>query len=502
MSESEEFESGCCNPFCCYVVYKPIKELTNTHGYRQIKYLNGTTYTGETKDMFFGRCREGSGKMTYTSGSVYEGWWKGNVKEGHGKITYKSGNVCEGEWKEGKIKQNRTTKKIPLNNAENIFLQNIEDRKQDKECFTQQNTKKNKTYIDITKGEKVPQENINKKDHLKIIYSDHGATEGAFELKQPICALPNANGRKSYYISSASCHGSFVDPDDNNLIDKIKDKISNEEDCIGFFSHAGYGYGVCIENTIDKNNQIGLNRVPCCKKGLCVNDKHFNEHKDEYIQYFVILNEGNEQNIYQIPHELCYWREVLIDDTKTSNPREYSNKFMEAVDCLKHGKSFTFKTKAQVEVDGKLVEKDKTITISGKIEKVEVITHNVRVPKIKVVQSEYQSESQSINNISSTYNNKNNNINNSNISDIDDEIKEINNANNKNSVDERDDDEDELDDDEIKALDEDMKSVKVPFVDWENINDSNITTVVNKHRTNIKNNTITNRGNGECLSNH
>ena len=54
MSKSEEFESGCYNPFFCYVVNKPRKKPQNTHGYRQIK--NGTTYTGETKDMFFGRC--------------------------------------------------------------------------------------------------------------------------------------------------------------------------------------------------------------------------------------------------------------------------------------------------------------------------------------------------------------------------------------------------------------------------------------------------------------
>ncbi|MBQ7552562.1 MAG: hypothetical protein IJT15_03905 [Rickettsiales bacterium] len=56
MSKSEEFESGCFNLFGCYVANKPRKKPTNTHGYRQIKYCNGTTYTGETKDMFFRRC--------------------------------------------------------------------------------------------------------------------------------------------------------------------------------------------------------------------------------------------------------------------------------------------------------------------------------------------------------------------------------------------------------------------------------------------------------------
>ena len=188
-------------------------------GYGKMTYENGYVYEGEWKK----GVREGYGKMTYENGDVYEGEWKKDVREGYGKYTYKSGDACEGEYKEGKIKQNRTIKKIPLDNAENIFLQNIEDIETDKEYFTQQNTKKNKTYVDITKGEKVPQENTNKKDHLKIIYSDHGILPSNC-LKQPIRDLPNANGRKSYYISDSACFGAFVDPDGNNLIDNIKKK--------------------------------------------------------------------------------------------------------------------------------------------------------------------------------------------------------------------------------------------------------------------------------------
>ena len=465
-------------------------------GHGEYTFNNEDVYEGKWK----GGVREGYGKYTYKSGDVFEGKYKGGFREGYGKYTYKSGDVFEGEWREDKIKQNRTIKKIPLNNAENILLQNIEDTETDKEYFTEQNTKKYKSYIDITKNEKVPQENINKKDHLKIIYSDHGI-QGSRKLNKQIRDLPNANGRKSYYISDSACLGAFVDPDDNNLIDKIKEKIKGT-DAVGFFSHILNKNNTCgLQPTIDKNNQIGLKRTISRKGGVYVNDEYFNEHKDEYIRYYCIINEGNEQNIYQIPHQLCYWRETLIDDKDTSDKNKYPNKFMEALDNLKQEKSFTFTTRAQVDIGDKFVEQNTEITISGKIEKVEVITHDVIVPKIKVVQSEYQSGSQSINNISSTYNNKNNNINNSNISDIDDKIKEINNANNKNSVDELDDDENELDDNEIKALDEDMKPVKVPS-HLPNLNNLNITTVVNKHRANIKNNTITNRGNGECLPNH
>ena len=112
MSNKEEFESGCFNPLFCYVVNKPRKKPPNTHGYRQIKYCNGT-YTGETKDKFFGRCREG-----------------------YGKTIFEDGEYFQGDWREHKIKQTRKIKKIPLDNAEDIFLQNINDYdKIDKKTF-------------------------------------------------------------------------------------------------------------------------------------------------------------------------------------------------------------------------------------------------------------------------------------------------------------------------------------------------------------------------------
>ena len=314
-------------------------------------------------------------------------------------------------------------------------------------------------------------------------------------MDHPICDLPNANGRKSYYISVTSCSGAFVDKNGDNLIEKIEEKIKGTN-TIGFFSHVDKQYGIVYNPSIDKDGRIGTKRALTSKQGVDVNDEYFNTHKDEFFHYYCILNEGERQNVYKIPHKLCYWRETLMDDKNTSDKNKYPNKFMETLDNLKQGKSFTFTTKAQVDIGNKFVEQNTEITISGKIEKVEVITHDVRVPRIKVVQSEYQSESQSINNISSTYNNKNNNINNSNISDIDDEIKEINNTNNQNSV-------DELDDNEIKALDENMKYVvKVPFAQLPNLNDLNIITVVNEYKANIKNNTITNRGNGKYLPNH
>ncbi|MBQ7552054.1 MAG: hypothetical protein IJT15_01220 [Rickettsiales bacterium] len=492
MSNSEDFESGCFNPFCCYVENKPRKK--KPHGYRKIKYCNGT-YIGDTKDTFFGRCREGHGKYTYENGDVYDGdwkgdvkegrgtytykdlgvyegeWkkgvregygkmtyedgdvykgdWKGDVKEGRGKITFKNGSAYDGDWKNDKwegygkltyengdfyegnwkndklegygkftfkdgrsytadlkqnyIKQNRTIKKIPLDNAENIFLQQT-DHWDDEEKFTKQNTKKYKTYFEARQYKGLQQENTNQKDHvkdhLKIMYCDHGQPK-AHWLRKRICKLPNADGRKSYYISNAACFGAFDDRYNNNLVNKIKENIKGT-DAVGFFSHILSNNNTCtIQSTIDKNNKIGLKRVPCCKNGLCVNDTSFNKNKDKYIRYYVILNEGEEQNIYQIPRDLCYWREVLIDDTETSDTEQYKNKFMEAVACLKAGRSFTFKTRAQVEVDGKLVKKYKTITISGEMKKVE-IKDIIEAQKLDD-ESKKRKDNSPINNISSSY---------------------------------------------------------------------------------------------------
>ena len=353
--------------------------------------------------------------------------------------------------------------------------------------LTNKTQKKNKKYIKIAKGEKLPQKSANEKDHLKITYSDHGSIKWLL-LMHPICDLPNANGRKSYYISVISCHGAFVDVNEDNLIDKIKEKIKGTN-TIGFFSRVDKQYSILYTSSIDKDGRIGTKRAFASEQGVNVNDEYFNTHKDEFFHYYCILNEGESQNVYKIPHQLCYWRETLIDDTNTSNAKQYPNKFMEALDNLKQGKSFKFTTKAQVDTGDKFVEQNTEITISGKIEKVEVITHDVKEPRIEVVQSEYQSKNQSINNISSTYNNKNNN---NSVDELDDNEEELDDNDNEN----------ELDNDDMEALDEDMTSVEVPFMDRANMNDSNITTVVNKHRAIIKNNTITNLCNEECLPNH
>jgi hypothetical protein len=40
--------------------------------------------------------RYGLGKMTYSNGDVYEGYWVEDVIHGHGKMTFSDGTVYEG----------------------------------------------------------------------------------------------------------------------------------------------------------------------------------------------------------------------------------------------------------------------------------------------------------------------------------------------------------------------------------------------------------------------
>ena len=124
MSNKEEFGCRCFNPFGCYCVSKPKRQKPNTRGYRKITSCS-VTYEGETKDMFFGRCREG-----------------------YGKTIFEDGEYFQGDWREHKIKQIRKIKKIPLDNAEDIFLQNKKSIYDiDEDAFAEQNIKKNKKLL-------------------------------------------------------------------------------------------------------------------------------------------------------------------------------------------------------------------------------------------------------------------------------------------------------------------------------------------------------------------
>ena len=465
-SDSEDFGCGCFNPFSCYVVSKPRKKKPNKRGYRKITY-GGCMYIGETKD-----------KIIY------------RVKHGHGK-TFFDRDYEEGDYEENKTKQTRKIKKIPLDNAENVYLENIEHLSSDERRFTKQHTKNNKKYVDMTKGKKPPKESENKKDHLKIMYSDHG--DRRLSLSHQICDLPNANGRKSYYISDIACEGSFDDIYGDNLVYKIKEKIKGT-DAVGFFSHVDKKYSLTVSTTIDKNGNLGLKRSPCSQQGANVNDEYFNTHKDEFFHYYCIINEGGAQNVYKIPHKLCYWREALIDDTNTSDPNKYPNKFMEALDNLKQGKPFTFKTRAQVDVGDKLEEKDDVeIEISGKAKMADVCYRFYFCPpEIKTIQS----EKQSISNINSIYNNEDERDATNALDALKNTIKELDDKkdiddiiNNNKDI------SDEISSNVEEAPDENIGAQQL-------LNRYNFTTSSNINTESAENNTITNRRNDNDLPNH
>ena len=343
------------------------------------------------------------------------------------------------------------------------------------------------------------------------MYSDHGDRYDSY-LDKPICDLPNANGRKSYYISNMACHGRFIGKNDDlidnfddsddfvdessryNLIDKIKDNIKGTN-AIGFFSHVDEKHTVSFKETMDKNGNIGSKRTPHSnsKQRVNVNDEYFNTHKDEFFHYYCIINEGGAQNVYKIPHKLCYWREALIDDTNTSDPNKYPNKFMEALDNLKQGKPFTFKTRAQVDVGDKLEEKDDVeIEISGKAKMADVCYRFYFCPpEIKTIQS----EKQSISNINSIYNNEDERdatnaldaLKNT-IKELDDkkDIDDVINNNNKDIS-------DEISSNVEEAPDENIGAQQL-------LNRYNFTTSSNINTENAENNTITNRRNSNDLN--
>ena len=42
--------------------------------------------------------KEGSGKMIYKNGDIYQGEFKNDKKEGKGLMTFTNGNKYDGEW--------------------------------------------------------------------------------------------------------------------------------------------------------------------------------------------------------------------------------------------------------------------------------------------------------------------------------------------------------------------------------------------------------------------
>jgi len=65
----------------------------------KILYSNGDIYEGFWNDGMY----HGHGKYIYANGNIYEGSFKNDKKYGYGKIIYSNGNIYEGYFKENKM---------------------------------------------------------------------------------------------------------------------------------------------------------------------------------------------------------------------------------------------------------------------------------------------------------------------------------------------------------------------------------------------------------------
>ena len=77
---------------------RPAGEAQKAQTEIQVINFPDGTYQGET----LGGKRNGSGRMVYSSGNIYEGTWKDDQLDGSGTMTYKSGAVYTGSYKAGK----------------------------------------------------------------------------------------------------------------------------------------------------------------------------------------------------------------------------------------------------------------------------------------------------------------------------------------------------------------------------------------------------------------
>ena len=66
----------------------------------KLVFKNGSYYVGEF--VSGNATRHGWGKMTYTSGDVYEGEWRDGKMNGRGTMTYADGSSVKGVWKDNK----------------------------------------------------------------------------------------------------------------------------------------------------------------------------------------------------------------------------------------------------------------------------------------------------------------------------------------------------------------------------------------------------------------
>ena len=250
------------------------------------------------------------------------------------------------------------------------FGEIIDDEKHHpvRETTTKENIKYENSFF---KGKKdYERGNREVSEHTKISYINHGyqhdrhTQEAIDENSLNYCKKDT----KSFYISSMSCHGGFYDEKGNNLFDIVKKQIKKgKQNCIGFVSLTKQQWPNSLNNVVSENLETGIRRHPDSFNQF---EKIFGENydKNEMVEYYCIKNEldpkTNEikQKIYQIPAELCYWREDLIDN----------NLFDKAFEVLKNGKEFTFKTEVMLNDGKSTVKENYDVVLKGKIKEVTV----------------------------------------------------------------------------------------------------------------------------------
>ena len=387
----------------------------NKRGGKGVYYFaDGDKYDGDWKD----DKKDGKGVFYFADGDKYEGYWKDDKFDGKGVYYFKNGNRYEGDWKDDKIVKKRKIGKT--NNTKSkqtkLFYQINENDKSKKikpeEYKILRDINQQNEFINNKK-------NIIPNEHIKINYNDHGDNDRSLQEninKELFTNIINKD-TKSFYISSNACYGGFYDKKGTNLFDIVKEQIKDTQ-CIGFVSIKKKEYSNTIKNTINNAGETGVKRIPNNQKGVNIDDVY--ENKDDYFEYYCILNEKNqdrgqmEQNIYKIPSQLCYWREDLIEQ----EDKTYGNKFIAALTALKHGKPYSFTTyvdengkqiKKEITIDWRIKDKNREKTANKvKIEEIPNFQTNTNYKQYKITEIKHQEPQATTLNLNNNKNQQNN----------------------------------------------------------------------------------------------
>jgi len=346
--------------------------IINRDGFYELNLKNGDAFFVEQKgSIYMGKAngklqRHGEGTLLLGNGVQAEGSFFNGVKEGKVEYKYIDGDRFIDQYHTGY----NVSKKDKIKKEQSNLI--IFDETDVKEEANRIETRKVK-YFDVNKDKKkIKKETYEqKKDkHVKIIIVKHGYfNESPWVFDRSICfgedidndtvkylnSFKENKDIKSFYISSHACKGALSNLNGYSVKDIIEDVVKNTNNCIGFVSFAVSEYGISSQNVINKNSKIGLKRFitnkPNDKSGYLYHQQYVDLNKDHFFKYYCCLKHDNKIKFLQIPHDLCYWREYLIDN----------GLFKDALDTVIKDEPYTFKYKYVEEGE----QKEKEITISN-----------------------------------------------------------------------------------------------------------------------------------------